>query len=241
MKQWASFEERVREIAGYIWGRPCVPTRVGGVNIDGVAVLDPEIQCFVEMTENKTLNKVREDIVKLQTAKSAAFTTGVMARCFCVVNGDVTPAMKDAGAPHHIQVLSIYEFTKQFFDFSSYRHARSNAPFGSSVNPLTGEADDTEYVSVRYNVDGKKTDVSTSDIANYLRDGKNVILLGEYGSGKSRCIREVFKLLSQNADESFCYPIAIDLRKSWGLRQSGELIRRHFHDLFHDFKPQRGA
>jgi hypothetical protein len=75
-KQWASFEERVREIAGYVWGRPCLPKQVGGVNIDGVVVLDPEIHCFVEMTENKTIGKVREDIIKLQTAKSAAFAKG---------------------------------------------------------------------------------------------------------------------------------------------------------------------
>jgi hypothetical protein len=230
-KQWASFEERVREIAGYIWGRPCLPKQVGGVNIDGVVVLEPEIHCFVEMTENRTIGKVREDIIKLQTAKSAAYAKGVMARCFCVVNGDITPAMTEAGAPHHINVWSIEAFTKQFFDFSSYRVARMSAPFGSSVNPLTGESDDTQYVSVRYLVDGKKGDISSSDIADFIRDGKSVILLGEYGSGKSRCIREVFRQLSLNADESFCYPVAIDLRKSWGLRQSGELIRRHFHDL----------
>ena len=229
--KWASFEDRVREISTYIWGRKCIPKQVGGVNIDGVIVLEPEIQIFVEMTENRTLAKVREDIIKLQTAKAAAYTTGVMARCFCVINGDVTPAMIEAGKPHHINVWSIDEFTKQFFDFSSYRVARSIAPFGSSINPLTGQSDETKYVSVRYFVDGKKGDISTADIAEYIRQGKHVVLLGEYGSGKSRCIREVFHQLSAKADEAFCYPIAIDLRKSWGLRESGELIRRHFHDL----------
>ena len=155
-KQWASFEDRVRDIAGYIWGRPCVPKQVGGVNLDGVVVLEPEIHCFVEITVNKTIAKVREDIAKLRTAKSAALAKGIMARCFCVVDGDVTPAMVEAGAPHHISVWSIEAFTKQYFDFSSYRVARLSAPFGSSVNPLTGESDDTEYVPVRYLVDGKK-------------------------------------------------------------------------------------
>lgn len=230
-REWASFEDRVREIASFIWARPCQPQRIGGVNVDGVTTLDSEIQCFVEITVERNLNKVREDIIKLQTAKSAAFLKGVMARCFCVVNGSVTPAMHDAGKEHHIHVLSFEEFSKQFFDFSTYSTARASAPFGSSINPLTGASDDTKYVPVRYLVDGKKDDISSHDVADFLRKGRNVILLGEYGSGKSRCIREVFSILSASAVEDFCYPVAIDLRKSWGLRQSGELIRRHFSEL----------
>ena len=106
------------------------------------------------------------------------------------------------------------------------------SPFGSSVNPLTGASDDTEYVHVKYLIDGRKGEITTGNIANYLREGRNVVLLGEYGSGKSRCIREVFRKLSETAEGDFCYPIAIDLRKSWGLRQSGELIRRHFWHVF---------
>jgi hypothetical protein len=230
-KSGANFETRVRHIAEYIWGRKCISLKIGGVQVDGVLSIDPEISIFVEMTEERTLQKVREDISKLQIAKAAAFSTGNLARCFCVIDGTVTNAMKEAGKPLHIRVLSVDDFTKLFFDFEPYHSARTIAPFGSSVNPLTGASDDTEYVQVRYLVDGRKGEITTSDIAGYLREGKNVILLGEYGSGKSRCIREVFKRLSETATTDFCYPIAIDLRKSWGLRQSGELIRRHFSDL----------
>ncbi|WP_156332618.1 NACHT domain-containing protein [Rhodopseudomonas sp. AAP120] len=230
-KQWASFEDRVRDIASHIWGRPCTPKRVGGVNLDGVVVLDSEIHCFIEMTENRTIAKVREDVIKLQTAKNSAFGKGILARCFCVINGTPTPGMVDAGVEQNIRVLSIDDFTKMFFDFSSYRVARDASTFGSAVNPLTGLSDETKYVPVRYLVEGRKTDAGSADIANFLRDGKTVVLLGEYGSGKSRCIREVFRILSADADESFCYPVAVDLRKSWGLGEKGEIIRRHFHDL----------
>ena len=194
-RNWSNFEERVREMASYIWSRPCTPQRIGGVNIDGVTVLDAEIQCFVEITEEKSLSKVREDILKLHTAKNSLFLKGIMARCFCVVNGDVTPAMRDAGKEQHVHVLSFEDFGKQFFDFETYSSARKKAPFGSSINPLTGDTDETRYVSVRYTVDGRKDDISTKGVAEYLLSGKNVVLLGEYGSGKSRCIREVFSLL----------------------------------------------
>ncbi|WLS08110.1 hypothetical protein Q9314_18345 [Shinella sumterensis] len=230
-RSWSSFEDRVREMASYIWSRPCTPQRIGGVNIDGVTILDAEIQCFVEITEEKSLAKVREDIIKLHTAKNAMFAKGIMARCFCVVSGSVTPAMRDAGKEQHVHVLSFEDFSKQFFDFETYSSARKKAPFGSSINPLTGDTDETKYVPVRYTVDGKKDDISTRDVANYLLSGKNVVLLGEYGSGKSRCIREVFNILSDGAATDFCHPVAIDLRKSWGLRQSSEMIRRHFSEL----------
>ena len=154
-----------------------------------------------------------------------------MARCFCVVNGSTTAAMRDAGKAQAVHVLSFEEFSKQFFDFATYAATRLQSPFGSSINPLTGAADETKYVPVSYTVDGKKGDITSKGVAEYLRDGKNIILLGEYGSGKSRCIREVFSYLKDNAADNFCYPVAIDLRKSWGLRRSSELIRRHFSDL----------
>jgi hypothetical protein len=229
--KWATFEARVREIAQHIWGRPCKPRRIGGVNIDGAVTLGPEIINLIEITEERSLGKVREDIVKLQTAKAAALTEGRLARCFCVVNGQITDAMREAATPHHIQVLSIDEFTKQFFAFDDYHSVRMRAPFGSAVDPLTGESDQTEYVSVRYLVDGRKNDVTSEELADWIRGGKNIILMGEYGTGKSRCIREVFRHLSDNADVTFCYPIAIDLRRSWGLSSSDEVLRRHFKIL----------
>jgi hypothetical protein len=230
-KSWKDFEERVRTLATHIWGINCAPGRVGGVNIDGVIRLDSEITYLVEMTEEKTLGKVREDVTKLVTAKAAAYTKGILARCFCIVNGAVTQGMAEAGEPHHIKVLSIEDFSRMFFDFERYQGARSRSPFGSAINPITGEQDATEYVPVHYLVEGRKEEVSTLEIADFLRQGKRVVLLGEYGSGKSRCLWEAFRTLTPSAHENFCYPIGIDLRKAWGLIRGVEILRRHFADL----------
>ena len=57
------------------------------------------------------------------------------------------------------------------------------------------------------------------------------MLLGEYGTGKSRCFKQLFKELSTSAIQSNLYPIAIDLRDLWGLKKSRELITRHFDNL----------
>jgi hypothetical protein len=134
-KNWAKFEDRVRDIASYIWGHECTPIHIGGVDIDGAITVDTDIRIFIEMTERKDLAKVREDVVKLMTPKAALLQeTGAFARCYCVVNGSITPSMVEAGAPHQIKVMSLDNFSRIFFDFEVYRRARENASFGSETH-----------------------------------------------------------------------------------------------------------
>lgn len=207
-KTWVDFEDRVRDVASHIWGRPCEPRHIGGVDVDGVTQLEPELYNLIEITEEKSLGKVRQDIIKLQTAKANLYAKGILARCHCIVNGNITNSMKEAGEAAHVRVLSFDDFSKQFFDFDRYRAARIGAPFGSAVNPLTGVLDDTPYVSVSYVAEKRRDAVSSEDVANFLKAGKNVILLGEYGTGKSRCIQEVFRHLSSSAAQDFCWGLS---------------------------------
>ena len=230
-KSWANLEDRVREIATFIWDRPCNPGREAGVNVDAIVRLQTDHYIFIEITERRDLNKQREDVTKLVAAKLAANARNIYARCFSVIEGKVTPGMVEVASPHNIEVLSVDDFQKMFFDFASYRHARQLAPFGSAVNPLTGKRDETTYVQVDYVIEGGRREVGIKDIAAWLQEGRHVILLGEYGSGKSRCIKEVFGRLADVAEKQIAYPIAIDLRESWGLKRAGELVRRHLTDL----------
>lgn len=148
---WGSFEDKVRAVAGSIWNGKCEPQNIGGVDVDGVMILSKDAQIFVEMTVRRELDKVREDINKLQLARTAYLSTNnSFPRCYCVVNGAITRAMKDAGAALNIQVLSFDEFANIFFDFPKYSHARLAMAFGSAINPLTGARDDRAYVPVSY-------------------------------------------------------------------------------------------
>lgn len=230
-KSWADLEERVRDIASHIWSRPCTPGRDAGVNVDAVLQLRQDASIYIEITERRVLNKVREDITKLILAKAAAATRGVFAQCYAVVEGTVTIAMKEAGESHFITVLSLGDFEKQFYDFDSYKFARMKSPFGSAVNPLTGKIDDGGYVPVRYTVEGAKREASVDDLCGWLVSGRHVILLGEYGSGKSRCLKQIFEQIGAAAKSEFLYPFAINLRDCWGLRRAGEIVRRHYTDL----------
>jgi hypothetical protein len=239
---WASFEDKIRAVASHIYNGNCVPMNVGGVDIDGVILLSEDVQIFIEMTERRDLDKVREDVNKLNLARSAYLATNhSYPRCFCVVNGPVTRAMKEAGAPLRINVMSFDEFANIFFDFEKYKHARSRAAFSSAVNPFTGAKDEREYIPVGYRVDSSTREILVADIAKMLCDGRKIVLLGEYGTGKSRCSSELFRVLSETATAENLYPLAFDLRDAWGLQRASELITRHLNDLGLDQQLQNAA
>jgi hypothetical protein len=210
---WATFEDKVRDVARLIWGRPAAPEHIGGVAVDAVLRLDPRLTVLIEITEERNLGKVRGDVNKLVTAQNALYAKKIIARSYCVIDAnDITTAMIEAGKENDITVVTFAGFAKQFFDFLQYKTARLNAPFGSAVNPLTGEKDETEYVPVRYRVDNGGPDYGTKEIAEHLRAGRHVVLLGEYGSGKSRCIREIFRHLAESTRA-----VSERIESPWGL------------------------
>jgi hypothetical protein len=122
---WASFEDKVRAVAGSIWNGDCTPQNIGGVDVDGVMILSKDAQIFIEMTVRRELDKVREDINKLHLARTAYLTSHKSyPRCFCVVNGSITRAMKEAGDALNIQVVSFDGFANIFSTLRSI-HTRA--------------------------------------------------------------------------------------------------------------------
>lgn len=231
MKTWQNLEERVRATAAHIWNAPCQPGRIAGVNVDAVVDLATDAKIFIEITEQNKLNKVREDIVKLATARMPYLVSGISVRSYIVVEGTLTQGMKDAASDNNVKILNVDDFDKLFFDFPRYSHLRTSQSFGSAINPLSGAVDNTAYVAVNYVVEDTGKDISLKDISKFLKSGRHIVLIGEYGSGKSRCVKELFSLLSASASETQDYPVAVNLRDCWGLKRAGEIVRRHFTDL----------
>tara|TARA_R110000868_G_scaffold65112_1_gene195192 strand:- start:5571 stop:7562 length:1992 start_codon:yes stop_codon:yes gene_type:complete len=151
----------------------------------------------------------------------------IMTECFFVVER-VTDSMKKTGDGHGVEVMSIDEYEKSIFNFEIYSHIRSRKQFGSSVNPLTGQPDQTNFIPVTYEEKETKREKKLQDIIDDLLSGSGVILLGEYGSGKSRCSREIFQEITKNKD---AYVVSVDLKSVWGLRSAEEILRRHLNDL----------
>ena len=230
MSSWKKLEEEVKQYAQYIWSRKAESDRLAGVNFDCVLTISEIEKVVVEVTENKSLDKIRGDISRIQIIRTKMMGENIMVRPYIVCNFQPTQGMKDAGKESYIEVLSFSDFRKKFFDFDTYKHVRSSQTFGSAVDPITGENDEAIYTPVGYEVLNSDEE-NAERIAQRIIDGKKVILLGDYGTGKSRCFREVFNILSRRVEETLLYPIAIDLKETWGLESSVEIIRRHFNHL----------
>jgi hypothetical protein len=224
--KWKTFDEKVRDIATLIFGHPCQPGRIAGVNFDGVIECGPLETVVIEISRQNDLDKVREGITRLTLARQTLSADGVLLRGYIVLSRAPTQAMLEAATAAKLVVGSAGQFASRFFKFPIYKNARVMSSFGSSIDPITGDIDTVRYVPVMYErADGGK-ELSIADLAEMLLDGCNVILLGEYETGKSRCVREVFNTLAESWDLTFQFPFAINLRECWGLDRADEIVRR---------------
>lgn len=230
MDNWAEFEHSVRQYAQYIWNRPASSDRIAGVNFDCVVKISDIEIIAIEITKNKTLDKIREDVGKIQTIRMSMMMKNIMVRPYIICDFHPTQGMKDAGKENYIEVISFDEFRRMFFDFPTYKSIRSVKQFGSAVDPTTGENDETAYTPVGYEL-LTGNEISAKEISEKIIKGDKIVLLGDYGSGKSRCFKEVFHLLAERSSDTLLYPIAIDLKETWGLESAVEIIRRHFMHL----------
>lgn len=230
-KSWSSFEEEVRAMASFAYNAECKPDRIAGINIDGVVRLRPDHWILIEVTEERNLEKVRTDVItKLVAARQTLMPKGIYVQLINVLKREPTQGMKDIGNENKASVVAIDKLRKIFFDHIRYRTAREFSAFGSAVDPTTGEKDKTQFVSVQYFDETNQRDAGVPQIANLLLSGKNVVLIGEFGTGKSRCIEQLFSELAAQNNGPF-FPISIDLRDCWGLKRAKEIIRRHMADL----------
>lgn len=232
---WQDFEKRIRSIASYRWNCNATTETIAGVKCDCVLKPYPDEWIVIEITEESSINKTRNDITKLVTVRNALFQQGVFARCFFVMKSLPTDSMRSAGSQQKVFVRSAEEFQNEFFDYSSYVFLRSQKLFGSLVNTETGKPENNTYIDVSYFDKKSGKDLSISDIIVLLKKGKRVVLKGDFGLGKSRCVKQIFDILTKDETHN-PYTIAINLREHWGAKRATEILDRHFYDLGLDAK-----
>jgi hypothetical protein len=150
MATWKDAETSVRRAAASIWGRDFQSTLVHGRQIDAYAVLDEKRCVAIEVTEKKDINKIQEDLNKLIHVRYTNFSSGfIQTECLSVTAYEPTLAMRSAGKSINIDILSMEEFQARFLPFEIYNKARQLAPFGSAIDPDTGNKDNTHYVSCK--------------------------------------------------------------------------------------------
>lgn len=225
---WDKLEEQVRKIAETHWNSPCKPRVLHGVKCDGVIEITSDHWIAIEISKENSLSKLRTDLAKFSVMRIAQFTENILTQCYFITSQD-TSSLKESGRSNKVEVLSIEEFSAKFIGKEQYKFVRNQRQFGSAVDPDTGDADTSKYAKVSYISDETGKAITVGEIADQLNDPVKIVLLGEFGSGKSRCVKELFEILSNSTS---LFPVlAINLRECWGLRSFDLIIRSHLESL----------
>ena len=227
---WKDLEKHVRNLASCHWASEATTETINGVRFDCVIKKHSDYWIIIEISKEKTLEKLRTDMAKFAAVRSYLFSENIYPECYFVCNHP-TEQMKITGKGNNLNVMSVEELRGLLLGYDSYFNLRSQQPFGSALDWQSGERDKSEYVNVKYYSSDGKRSYTVPEISNLLHRGEKILLLGDYGTGKSRCIQETFFMLHDDAITNWRFPIAIDLRENWGVRRGHELLRRHFADL----------
>lgn len=225
--KWQDVEQEVKKIAESVWGIKPESERETGVKCDAVLRLKPNYWVLIEVSKMDDLAKLRDDISKLNLIRSTQMGKGIFCECFFITSGEHT-SLVESGREANVEVHDLNSFASKFIGASQYVSERSKMPFGSAVNPDTGDIDMHQYAPIKY-ADEHHRRYAIEDIATELKQGRNVVLLGEFGTGKSRCVMEAFRMLV--SDNPTFPPIAINLRDNWGLRKHHLIVNNHLDGL----------
>jgi hypothetical protein len=239
---WASgreFERDVIKIARMLWPNAGVngAVIVDGRERDGVFVTEEAIH-IVECTMWRTKAKAVDDIdksVKLARSLKRQFPDKP-AQCWFVTADEPTPDQRTVAQSQRearVNALSYDSFRGRLIDASSYLNIRREYAFGSARNLRDGSAqiNRNEYVDLDLLRISDSSALSVDKIANKIIFGqlKRVVLLGDFGAGKSMTLREMYMLAhdAYGKGRTARFPVYINLRDHSGQQDPIEVIERH--------------
>ena len=227
---WQTLEKMVRRIAETKFSCPARAQDIAGVRCDCVLEIGNGTVVVIEISKEDTISKLRVDLAKFNTIRPFFFQQNIFPRCIFITLDEPTPSLIASGKAAFVDVYSVTQFFNTMLGVGDYTARRTGAPFGSAIDLYSGKPDTSRFVPVEYVAESGET-YSTGQIAAQLIKGKNIVLVGDYGTGKSRCVKEVFAALVTEHAKSYLQPIAINLRDNWVLKRASEVITRHFTDL----------
>ena len=230
------FEDEVRRIARALWpeaefsGAGFMDSR----EVDGIFETEDCIH-IVEATTSRRMEKAKQDANKInKLLRKFQGKSGTRAvRGWFVTKDEPTADQRKVTDKFRssINVLSFSQFQARLIDSKSYLSARDVYPFGSVRDPATGlhEKDkEIEYVALDLVQTSSRTLVPLKGMISMVQSGSTVVLLGDYGAGKSMTLREVYRELRRkhlNSKISF-FPVYLNLRDHYGQIDPSEIIRK---------------
>ncbi len=231
-----NFEDETRRIARQLWpdANYSGATIIDGRERDGVFETE-ECIYFLEATCDRSKVKAEKDAEKISKLILQNIRFEKPSIGYIVTKHEPTADQRDvvrkiiSKNKIKINILSFSQFQSKIIDVNEYLSLRENHSFGSIHDPKTGKYNN----DIKY-IDGTASDKlsniwKSQDICNAILEGKNFILTGDYGTGKSMTLRDVYKNLSYAyKDKKTCrFPIYINLREHQKQIDIDEILERH--------------
>jgi hypothetical protein len=210
---------------------------VEGRERDGVFETEDCIH-LIEATVSRSMDKAVQDSKKLAThAKKLQVQNPQKAvKCWFITRDEPTAdqrtALRNNGGT--VTPASFAQFQGKLIDVTSYLTLRANYPFGSVRDPATGSVDaEVEYISLDVIQSENQHAWSIDEIRSDLLAGGRFIILGDYGSGKSMTLREVYRGLraAYLKNRTPRFPIYLNLRDHFGQTNPAEVLERHGRNI----------
>ncbi len=231
----ADFENEVRRVARALWpgARYCGAANIEGRERDGIFETEECIH-LLEATTSRKLDKAKQDIGKLTAlaSKLQRSTQNKAVRCWFVTRDEPTADQRQAGEKCRslLTLLGFSQFQARLIDVRAYLAARQNYAFGSVRDPVTGGLQPrADYVPLALTEPGKPTVRMPDDVVELLADGGRVVLLGDYGAGKSMTLQYVHRKLATRYHRGATaqFPVYVNLRDHGGQTEPAEILERH--------------
>lgn len=245
-KQNISFEADVRRVAEAVWNLPpgtCQPAHYQDdpviKELDGIARLR-DVTHLLMVTTSTKLEKVKSDVKKLNAAENIEREKTPAVSKWLITQTQIDAQHIDHARKSNVTVLTFEQFQRRFFDSFRYLSYRERVAFGSARDPHTDSINIAAdayvplpmMVTFDSNIKSRETlnrPIHLPEICQAMLDGKIVVMLAPFGSGKSLTAREVFHKLGKlhQENQNNPTPFFLNLREHWGEDHSDEILERH--------------
>jgi len=231
------FEQDVRRVARLLWsdGAFSGAEILDGRERDGIFETRDAVN-IIESTISTRKDKAVEDAKKTAEAVQKLRKSNTKhVNGWLVTLQEPTADQRTATAKfgHSVRLVGFEQFRSLLFNGSEYLRCRRVYRFGSVADPITRSAltEVENYVPIDLYSEAQQTKIDQDLLATAIEQGDatRVVLLGEYGAGKSVTLRSLYlkldKLYVKNKIHTI--PIYLNLRDHTGQREPVEALERH--------------
>lgn len=235
------FEASVRHVARQLYRHA---HSTGSVNLDGRErdeIIDTGTEIIVvEATQLRKLEKIKNDLEKsinlIKKLKQSPQFLDYNFRILLVTANDPTADqnahVKSAKSGCPKEIISFTELFSRLFDARHYIRVRGDHSFGSIRDPAN-EADfrvpASDYIPTSLVNQDSGVSIKAFDLVSKLTDGGRCVIYGDYGSGKSMTLRDIYLQIRNDfvSAKSIRCPIYLNLREHIAQTQPDEALYRH--------------